>query len=241
MQDNDSLPLPGEETGVISADAGQNSETTADAAAHRMSWDEIMADPEYRAHYDAQVKSIVQRRLRGRQNAEDDLTRLRPVLDAITERFGSTEQSDLTELAESVRTGATRSEREQRQNAARQRLASLHAESERLKASFPDFDLAKAMEDRRFVLLTAPDTGLSAEDAYFALHRQEIGRDITRKSMEAASRAVRAGSLRPIENAASQSASRMDADPRSLTREQREALRKRIHDAATLGRKVYPE
>ena len=241
MQENESLPLSGEETGVISADAGQNSDSTADTAPRRMSWDEIMADPEYRAQYDTQVKSIVQRRLRGRQNAEDDLTRLRPVLDAICDRFGSTEEGDLTELAESVRSGQTRSEREQHRNAARQRLVTLHAESERLKASFPDFDLGKALEDRRFLLLTAPGTGLSAEDAYFALHREELGRDISRKAMEAASRAVRSGSLRPIENAADRSAGRMEADPRALSSAQREALRKRIHDAAVLGRKVYPE
>ena len=107
-----------------------------------------------------------------------------------------------------------------------------------MKAKYPDFELSKAMEDERFLRLTAPHTGLSLEDAYCALHYAEIRESEARKSLMAVSNSVRAGELRPRENTGRQSASRISDDPKTMTREQREALKKRIYEAKAQGRKL---
>ena len=80
------------ETGEKAAGAGQQDmshETErSEACEKRLSWEEILADPEYRQAFDTQVQTIVQRRLRNRQSAEASLERLAPVFAALGERYG---------------------------------------------------------------------------------------------------------------------------------------------------------
>ena len=60
------------------------------------SWEEILEDPEYKSRYDAAVQGIVKARLKSRAQAEEKLARLAPVLEALEESYGLTEESDLT-------------------------------------------------------------------------------------------------------------------------------------------------
>ena len=52
------------------------------------SWEEILADPEYRKRYDEAVGRTVQRRLRSRAEAEQRLSALEPVIRALREFDG---------------------------------------------------------------------------------------------------------------------------------------------------------
>lgn len=124
-------------------------------------------------------------------------------------------------------------------------LRDLERQGEELRRYFPGFDLRQELRSPVFARLTAPGTGISVEDAFYALHRQQI----QAAAMDAAARtaarkisnAIRSGARRPVENGtAGAAASVTSFDYRGATREQREALKSRIRTAAARGEKVYP-
>ena len=233
----------GQETGVLSADAGQNSNTAdTEQSAPRLSWQELMQDTQYKKEFDSQVQGIIQKRLKGRQDAESTLSRLSPVLAALGKRYGTKESGldslDMESIAKELLLGESGEQRASRQQRAKDHLNELLRQERALKESFPDFDLLAAMENPEFVRLTAPHTGLSLEDAYYALHRREIGEATAKNSLEAVTRAVRSGAARPGELSGDQAASSSSDDPRNMTRQQREALKKRIYEAKAQGKKL---
>ena len=237
MQENEKLSDPvqeeEQETGVIPADAGQEQEEVSPAP--RMSWQEILEDPEYKRQFDADVQRIIQRRLRGRQDAEDALGRLSPVLDALREKYG---EADEAELAESILCGASRQQREAMRSDVRQHYAKLMAEAELLRSRYPDFDLDTALSDPRFLMLSAPHTGLSLEDVYCAVHRQELSRAQAEQSMKAAVDTLRSGQSRPRELRGGQAGARLTRDPGRMSPGERSELKKRIYDAGSRGEKI---
>lgn len=105
-----------------------------------------------------------------------------------------------------------------------------------MRESFPEFDLLRELEDARFVRLTAPETGLTLEDAYCAMHHGELREAAERRGWKAAADTIRAGRARPRENTGGQAASTAANDPRRMTKEQREELKKRIYDAKAQGK-----
>ena len=127
----------------------------------------------------------------------------------------------------------------------RQHILSLEQQGEAMKATFPGFDLRRELRNPAFARMTAPDVGLSVEDAYYALHRGEIqsaAMQVTaQKTAQMISDSIRSGQLRPVENgAASQGTTLSTFDYRSASREQREALKRRIREAGARGEKLYP-
>ena len=127
----------------------------------------------------------------------------------------------------------------------RQHIRGLEQQGEAMKAAFPGFDLRRELQNPAFARMTAPDVGVSVEDAYYALHRGEIqsaAMQVTaQKTAQMISDSIRSGALRPVENgAASQGATISTFDYRGASREQREALKRRIRDAGARGEKLYP-
>ena len=200
-------------------------------APKRPSWEEILADPDYRKHYDEAVSRTVQRRLRSRAEAEERLGALGPVLEALRERYG---ERDGESLAEAIRRG----ESPYGSGEIQSHLEKLFAEAEALRASAPDFDLLRALEDPAFLRLTAPHSGVSAADAWYALHREEIGARAARESLAALSRSIRSGAARPRENHGGPAEAGLTRDPRSMSRQEREELKKRILEAKAQGRRL---
>ena len=98
----------------------------------------------------------------------------------------------------------------QRQQSAEERARQEHfqrlaQQAEELKAQFPDFDLMKEIESNpRFVRMTAPGVGMSVQEAYYAIHGQEIQRQSMQYAAQQAGKriadSVRAGASRPMEN-----------------------------------------
>jgi len=156
------------------------------------------------------------------------------------ERTAGEEPEEMGQLWESLNLEEKRraEEAEKRAAQAKAQLESLYRQAELLRRSVPDFDLARELENPSFLRLTAPHTGLSLEEAYHALHYREIEEKLARESMLSAVRAVKAGSLRPSELQGGQGASMGCADPKTMSREQREALRKRIYEASAQGKKL---
>ena len=231
-------PVTGEENA-----AGVPAEKTAPPAVAsgadrpgKPSWEELLRDPDYKSRYDQAVQSIVKARLRGRAQAEEKLGRLSPVLRVLEERYGFTDESDAEALAQSLREGADAYRPRGKEIAAH--LEGLLLQARVLKKSVPDFDLSREMEDPEFLRMTAPHSGISLADAYFARHRAERERATAQKSLEAVSRSIMSAGARPRELRETGTGERFALNPRSMSREEREALKKRILEAKAQGRKL---
>ena len=229
-------PVTGEENAASEeaapADAGQEEQEAA-----RLSWEEILQDPAYKSRYDEAVQAIVKARLRGRAGAEAQLRRLEPVLRALEEDYGLTDESDPAALAELLRQSAGLRRPGGAEIAAH--LRALADEAEALRQSVPDFDLMREMEDPDFLRLTAPHSGVTLADAYYARHRAERERETARRSLEAVSRSIRSLGARPKELRETRD-SAPAAEPGRMSRAEREALKKRILEASAHGRRLAP-
>lgn len=121
----------------------------------------------------------------------------------------------------------------------RQHFARLVRQGEELRRSFPDFDLMEEMQNPAFVRLTAPGTGISVKDAFYAIHGEEIQREsmqyAARKAGDRIAASVQAGASRPLENGMqSLQPADMGVDIRNMDRQAREAYRRRIRNGETI-------
>lgn len=146
-------------------------------------------------------------------------------------------------MDELERIAARAKEREQQdleQQQARAHIQKLINQGEEMKQLFPDFDLRREMENETFRRWTGPQIGMSVKDAFFALHREEIQRAqaeaLAQQMQQKMANAIAAGANRPNETGRAQSASVGMASSQTMTREEREALKKRIY----AGEKILP-
>lgn len=238
------------------AAAADEQTAQTEAAPARMSWDEIMKDPEYNQH----MQDIIKARLKDEKATLETLT---PAIKHLAQEHGlDPENVDYTALVKAV-TGeyedkalemgvskqtAMELDRQQRtleQQKVQNHISKLEQQGEAMKAIYPDFDLRKELEDPRFVRLTSPSVGLSVEDAYYAIHRREIqARDAKmtqQQTAQAISNAIQSGTHRPDEaGTRSQAPSVSTFDYKNATPAQRKAIKDEIRRAAAEGRKVYP-
>lgn len=217
--------------GVSAADAGQQTGASAKVPAApeseaRQDWAEVREA--YRAEFDAEVQSIVQRRLKGAQE------KLR--------RYEERESATLAE-SEQSRLAAEAGERRRalaaalRRSEAASHFSSLVGAADELRRRVPDFDLMRELESDAFAELTRPGSKVSLEQAYFALHpelRLREAEAVARRTAEAVSAAVSAGAARPHENGA-QAASLGSMSHRDMSKGQRQELRRRIYAAGARG------
>ena len=231
----------------------------------RMSWDEIMADPEY----NKQMQAVVQSRLRSAKGAEEALGKLAPALELLARKHGmdpakpdydalvqairdddSFYEDKALEMGVSVET-AKKIDQQAQDNAMQQRtleqqkiqnhIMKLEQQGEELKKVFPNFDLRTELQNPAFARMTSPNMGLSVEDAYYAVHRKEImatGMQVTaQKTAQMISNSIQAGTRRPAEaGTTGQAPSVTTFDYRNASQQQREALKRRIRS----GEKIYP-
>lgn len=239
----------------------------------RMSWEEIMADPEY----NKQMQATVQSRLRNAKGAEETLGKLAPALELLARKHGqdpaninyealanaisndeSYYEDKALEMGVSVET-AKRIDQQERDNARQQReqqrtieqqkfqqhIVKLEQQGEAMKQVFPNFDLRKELQNPVFARMTSPNVGISVQDAYYAVHRNEIqaaAMQVTaQKTAQKISNSIASGSRRPNENGTSgQAPSVTTFDYSKASPEQRNAFKQFIRSEAAQGRKVYP-
>ena len=168
----------------------------------RMSWDEIMADPEY----NKQMQGIIQSRLKSAKGAEEALAKLTPALellarkhnldptkmdyDALTKAI-SDDDSYYEEKALQMGTSVETAKKidQQERDTARQKKAeelslkeqkirnhynSLEQQAIEMKKVNPNFDLQTELKNPAFLRMTSPDVGISVRDAYYAVHHDEM-------------------------------------------------------------------
>jgi hypothetical protein len=239
----------------------------------RMSWDEIMADPEY----NKQMQAVVQSRLRSAKGAEETLSKLAPALELLARQHGqdpanpdydalakaisadkSFYEDKALEMGVSVETAMeidqderakARKQREQERTIEQQKIQQhfdkLHQQGEVMKKTFPGFDLMTELKNPAFARMTAPNVGISVEDAYYAVHRKEIQtasmQVAAQKTAQKISNSIQAGRSRPSENGTTgQAPSVTTFDYRNASKEQRDELKRQIRAAAARGEKLYP-
>lgn len=265
-------PQKKQKTEQQAAAANPTEETTTNAPA-RMSWDEIMADPEY----NKQMQTLIKNRISTIRVAEENLAKLAPALEVLARKHGlDVDNMDYDALAKAVNEDddyyedkalemgvsvetAKKLDQQERESARQQKeqertieqqkvmqhIQRLEQQGEELKKTFPSFDLRKELQNPAFARMTAPNVGISVEDAYYAVHRNEIqaaAMQVTaQKTAQKISNAIQAGTRRPDENGTSgQAASVTTFNYRNASIEQRNALKKRIREAAARGEKLYP-
>ena len=116
-------------------------------------------------------------------------------------------------ISELERTEAAMHEQQEaadRDQALRQHFMAMQDQSAALRQIYPDFNLETAMQDPKFIRLTAPETGLSVEEAFHALYGRELmekqAAAIAQRAKVDAASAIRSGANRPRENSGSSGA-----------------------------------
>lgn len=234
----------------------------------RMSWDEIVKDPEY----NQELQKLIKARLRESGAYKDAMEALGPALDLLARQYGiDPGKKDYKALAQKItdddhyyenkalETGDSvetvkkleqqeielnRFRRQEAQNLEAQKnirhIESLERQGEAMKAKFPGFDLRKELQNPVFARMTAPDSGLSVEDAYYAVHRAEIqsaqAKVIADQTAKQMANSIRANAARPDESGSRQGSSAVSFDYSKASRAQREELKRRIRS----GERILP-
>lgn len=218
---------------------------------------------------DEDVQRILKGRLKGAEENQQRLDKLTPMLAEMAKRMGKDPtdidgivakymDDDSLYEEESVRTGTPipvlkqlhRMEKErdaaqqqvsqfteEAQN--RRHLMNLIQQGEALKVKYPQFDLQKEMQNDRFVAMTAPNGGLSVEEAYYALHHQELASGAmqyaARQAQQQVAQTIQANMARPTENGVSSAAPAAEwrSDPRQLSRKDLKEISRRVHAGDT--------
>lgn len=266
---------PKEETKVESATTEEKptTEDTKDQTPPRMSWEEIMKDPEY----NKEMQAVVRSRLKSEKSAEEALGKMAPAIEVLARHYGlDMKNPDYEVLAKAIndddvyyeekalemgtstatarkmdqmeRDTERQKAQEQRtlqEQAIQQHFVKLQQQGEALKKTFPSFDLRTELQNPAFARMTAPNVGISVEDAYYAVHRNEIqtaAMQVTaQKTAEKISNAIQSGSRRPDESGASSQAPSVSTfDYAKASREQREAFKADLRARMARGEKVYP-
>ena len=255
------------------AAAAENPTEVKTNAPSRMSWEEIMADPEY----NKQMQAVIQARLRSAKGAEETLGKLTPALEVLARKHGQDPANpDYDALAKAINDDESyyedkalemgvdvatarkidqqerdtvRQQRDQErtieQERNQQHIMKLIQQEEAMKKVFPNFDLRTELQNKSFAKMTSPQIGISVEDAYYAVHRQELQsasmQVAAQKTAQKISNAIQAGSRRPSENGTSgQAPSVTTFDYSKASPEQRAAFKQYLRSEAAKGRKVYP-
>lgn len=260
--------VPQAEAGSQVDAAAKESPEEGKPAAGRMSWDEIMADPEY----NKQMQATVQARLRSAKGAEEHLQALTPALELLARQHGIdySKGIDYAALAKAVSDDdqfyedkalemgvdiatARKLDQDERNTARAQRqaadqleqqrmdahFASLEAQSNALKAKFPNFDLRAELKNPQFARMVGPQMNMPVEAAYNAIHYKEIQaasmQVAAQRTAQQMSAAIASGSRRPAENGTSrQTPSSVSMDYRNATPEQRAAFKARLRREGTI-------
>ena len=217
-------------------------EETQDAAAtNRLTWEQIMQDPEY----NRQMQTVIRARLKAAQQAWEKKNKEEK---AASVKAGSTAQAVPAGLHSPVSAPYTakKSYPWQQERHLQQHFAALQRQGAQMQKAFPDFSLEQALSDPQFVRLTAPHVGLSVENAYYLLNRQKLQgaamQLAAKRTAEKLSNAIVSGTYRPRENGtAARAPSVATFNYATASRQSRQALKDAIRQAGIRGEKLYPD
>lgn len=168
----------------------------------RMTWEEIIADPEY----NKQMQGIIQSRLKSAKGAEEKLSKITPALELLARKHGldpanmdydalnraisddnSYYEDKALQMGTSVET-AKKIDQEERDTARQKKAEELSMQEQKIRDHFtgleqqaqemkkiiPNFDLQTELKNPAFLRMTSPNVGISVRDAYYAVHHDEM-------------------------------------------------------------------
>ena len=230
---------------------------------------EALRKGEFKEQYSRDVQNAIRERFKNQEDANAKLTAMQPMLDALMKKAGAESVEELQALimdddslyeeeAEAMGMPVeayknfkklqeehdqllAQQQKSREQEQMRQHIAKIAQQGEELKKIFPNFDLRTEMQNETFRRLTSPSVGLNVQDAYYAIHHNELGPQMMAYGMQRAQQqmgqTIQAQAQRPAEGAMrnqGQSAADVRLNPATMTRKEREAIKRRVR----LGEKV---
>ncbi len=215
---------------------------------------------EYREQYGRDVREAVQERFKNQEDATQKLQNMQPMLDALMKKHGvdsiealqesvlnddslyeeEAEEAGMTvegfrmykEMEAENRRIKAQEEQQQRDAVIRQHIAGLVQQAEELKKTFPDFDLRTELQNETFRDLTKPGSKIGLADAFFAVHREDLQKQLLGYGMQRAQQqmgqTIAAQGMRPQEGAMTsrnQAAAEPKINPKNLRKEDRKAYK----------------
>lgn len=162
------------------------------------------AKKKFRDQYGRDVKAAVDDRFKNQKDANDQLSKVMPAIQALAKRLGLDENDtdgviqtilddDSLYEEDAEAAGMTvegyknflameqenerlkaREAEEQEQMFLRNHFQHLAMQAEEMKKTFPGFDLRTELENETFRRLVAPNSGLDVRAAYYAVHHAEL-------------------------------------------------------------------
>ena len=224
---------------------------------------------EFAEMYGRDVQNAIKDRFKNQTDANEKLNAMEPMLKVLRERTGVATNEDLVKhvmdddsLYEEAANEAgmtipaykqfmqmkaerdaaqAREQEDQRKVMIENHFRNLVQQGEELKKKFPNFDLQKELQNPAFFRMTQPGVGLRVEDAYFAVHHNELAPQMMAYGMQRAKtqmgQTLQAQQKRPQEGAMrpqGQAAEVMKIDPSKMTRKEREEIRRQVR----IGKRV---
>lgn len=225
----------------------------------------------FKEQFGRDTADIVKDRLKNSKNAETQLQKLAPILASVAEQYGveagdidgmikKFNDDDARYEAEAMERGLPvavvkqikqleadkqandeRARADEQERQAREHIQRMVTDFQKVKEAFPNADLRTELQNPAFVRLTSPEVGVSVNDAYWLIHRNEIEPQAmqfaAQKAQQKLSQAIQSGKSRPSENGSKATAPALDIrdDPRKWSRQDREEVKRR----ARMGEKVY--
>lgn len=220
--------------------------------------------------YGRDVQNAVQDRFRNQKDVSEKLTALEPMLAVLRDRAGVKSDEELIhhimdddslyeeeadaagmtveayrqfkELEQQNAEMKAREEQSIQDQMFRQHFGKLMQQAEEFRKILPDFDLMKTIrEDERFARLTSPEVGLDVQQAFFALHHNEMMPQAMMAGMERAKQqmgqTIQAQRKRPAEGAMKRTGGQPEAADFKINFQQlKPSERKRVYDLIHKGK-----
>ncbi len=215
---------------AVEQDAAASEPEEPSGTESTVDWDEALKSPEFKA----KVQDIVSKRVKSYDGRMEKIAPILEILgqkygmdvsdmsrldvDALAKKVAGDEsffEAKAEEMGASPETAkrvfqAELSEQrkllEEKDRSMRAHFENLQRQADELTQKIPGFSLAEELRDRRFMAMVSPEIGLTVEEAYNAVHHDEIiaQRDAMAASAakRAAANSVMAGKTMPAENGA---------------------------------------
>ena len=243
-------------------------QTTSNTLEERRQSFKDLIKGEYKDLYDEEVQTILKRRLKDEKGLKEQVSQMQPIIDLLNQKYQvaggdiaklmeAIEGDDVYWQDAADEAGMTVEQykkfqkvqreneqllREQRvrqgQEAANRQMQAWYQESESLKATYPDFDLAAEAQNPQFVSML--QAGVPLQHAYEVIHMDEVKAAERQRAAKSAEQMVtanvRARGSRPAENGTtSQGAFTIKDDVSKLTKKDRAEAIRRAQRGETIG------
>lgn len=211
---------------------GQSAKTNIKPDKERRARYRALVTGEFKDLFVADAQRIIDRRFKETRTLREALDAQKPVLDRLLKRYGVSDVPALRAAIEAEETKERTAEEASRRQA-QERQVRWDREVEETRGTYPQFDFAEASSDPRFTALL--ENGLSVQQAYEALHLDQVKAQAARDAEKRLADHIRARGARPQENgAAAQAAVAVRPDVGRLTRQQRSEIAQKAMRGETI-------